>query len=88
MPRKFKLVPNDKYEKCPKCGNNQEFTAHSSQCTEDACEVWVVCKCGYDPTQDIPTWRFEDVWGGTDDGNCLVALDCWNDIIQELVSSS
>ena len=84
--RRFELKSNDKYEKCPKCGNNTKFVAHSSQCAEDACEVWIECgNCGFDPTDDgiACANRFEDVWGGTDDGNCLVALDVWNDCILE-----
>lgn len=86
MPRKIKLKSNEQIEKCPKCGNNTEFTAHSQQCAEDSCEVWVVCKCGYDPTsweEKGSLYRFEDVWGGTGNDNVLVALDVWNDILLE-----
>ena len=83
MPRRFLLNKNDQITPCPKCGNNTEFIAHSQQCAEDACEVWVVCKCGYDPTYCNELFRFESVWGGTGEGNCRVALDCWNDAISE-----
>lgn len=82
MPRKFMLNKNDQITHCPECGNNTEFVAHSQQCAEDACEVWVVCRCGYDPTFNDVSLRFEDVWGGTDEVNCRVALDCWNDAIE------
>lgn len=83
MPRHFILRENDQVTECPQCGNNREFIGYSRQCAEDACEVYVVCKCGYDPTYGHSSWRFEDVWGGTHDGNMLVALDCWNDAIAE-----
>ena len=76
------LNKNDQITQCPKCGNNTEFVTHSQQCAEDACEVWVVCKCGYDPTFNNGMFRFEDVWGGTNERKCRIALDCWNDAIE------
>lgn len=79
--RRFKIKENTKYMKCLKCGNNTEFTAHSSQCAEDQCETWVVCKCGYDPTENKTLYRYKDIWGGICNGNILIALDCWNDAI-------
>ena len=82
MPRRFILGKNEQIRPCPRCGNNIEFVAYSQQCAEDCCEVWVDCKCGYDPTFNNGMFRFEDTWGGTDKGNCLVALDCWNDAIE------
>lgn len=81
--RKVTLNKNSKVTPC-KCGNNTKFDAYSRQCGEDCCEVWVECsECGHDPTADNPLSRFEDVWGGTHNGNVLVALDCWNDAILE-----
>jgi hypothetical protein len=68
---------------CPKCGNNTEFAAHSSQVSEDCCEVWVVCSCGFDPTACDASLRYEDTWGGTSDGNVLVALECWTEAIRD-----
>ena len=81
--RKIKLMENTDYTPCPKCGNNREFTAYSAQVAEDGCDVWVVCKCGYDPTAGEIGSRYEDVWGGTDNGNVVMALECWNDAIRE-----
>ncbi|MYM92638.1 hypothetical protein [Duganella vulcania] len=74
--RRILLKPNDKIRPCPKCGQNTEFTIHSAQVAEDLCEVWAECKCGHEPDSGD---RFEDVFGGVDDGNVQVALSCWND---------
>lgn len=81
--RRFELLCGN-ITKCPKCRNNNKFKAHSSQVEEDICEVWVECdKCGFDPTAEHITYRFEDTFGGTNDRNCIIALDCWNDAIKE-----
>ena len=77
---KFKLKQNSQVESCPECGNNTEFVGHSRQVCEDNCEVWVECKCGYNPTTDSGD-RYESVMGGLDEGNLRVALSCWNDAI-------
>lgn len=63
--RKVKYKPNNVITQCPKCGNNTEFTIHSDYCAEDCCEVWAVCKCGYDPTSEEGETgnRVEDFWG-------------------------
>lgn len=79
----FSLKENTQIEKCPKCGNNTEFTAKSEYCAEDCCEVWVVCKCGYDPTAYKIGHKMEDVWGSLDKGNIYAALDIWNEEILE-----
>lgn len=79
--RKFTIKPNETIAKCPKCGNNTEFTAHSEQVCEDGCEIWVECSCGYDPTSVSYGFRLEDVWGSIDEGTILAALDIWNDVI-------
>lgn len=87
MARKIKMKEGSEVNACPKCGNDSEFTVHSSQCAEDCCEVWAVCKCGFDPTsydQLGSNYRLEDVMGGCDDDNCIAAVSCWNDAIQEL----
>lgn len=86
MGRKILLKENDQIEKCPKCGNNTVFNAHSCQTSEDSCDVWVVCKCGFDPTEDGKgaLYRHEDVWGGTSNENVLMALDVWNDLVSEM----
>lgn len=78
MARNVRFASNRMIVPCPKCGNNEEFTAYSRPIAEDCCEVWVECKCGYDPTEGDSGARFEDVWGGTTDENVAVAIDCWN----------
>lgn len=87
MPRKVKYKENSYIEPCPKCSNNTEFTIHSQQVQEDCCEIWAVCKCGYDPThyeEHGSGNRVEDVWGGTDDDNCQDAIRfAWNDTLRE-----
>lgn len=50
--RKVKYKPNEFITPCPKCGNNTEFTVYSDYCAEDCCEIWAVCKCGFDPTTE------------------------------------
>ncbi len=66
-------------EPCPKCGNDREFTAISSQCAEDLCEVWLECVCGHDPHG--PLERMESVMGELDKGSVVAAASCWNEAI-------
>lgn len=87
--RKIKIKPNDSVEKCPKCGNNTEFTIKSRQACEDSCDIWAVCKCGYDPTEHSYGCRIEDVWGTLDDGNCNAAISVtWNEMIEAKKTST
>lgn len=80
--KKFNLNENTSIDPCPKCGNNKEFTAHSQQVAEDCCDIWIVCKCGYDPSANKTGSRMEDVWGSLGKEEILCALDCtWNEII-------
>ena len=79
--REVQCYPNNRIIKCPECKNNTKFKAHSSQVSEDCCEIWVECDCGFDPTAEKTEYRYEDTWGGTDDNNVLMALTCWNDAI-------
>lgn len=82
--RKVKFKPGKSIHECPKCGNNIEFTIHSDYCAEDCCEIWAVCKCGFDPTQEDTGYRLEDVWGGVGDDNCINAIEIsWNEGIEE-----
>lgn len=66
---------------CPRCRNNTMFEAHSEQVSEDCCEVWVVCKCGFDPHSYGD--RYETPYGDTSRANVMVALSCWNDAIRD-----
>src|SRR5580692_11852502 len=82
--RKFTIKPNDIIAKCPKCGNNTEFVGHSKQDSEDSCEVWVVCMCGFDPTMGRIGHRLESIMGGIDPDLLAYALDIWSEEIQAL----
>lgn len=78
--RKVKFDYDAKVTPCPQCGNKTEFTIMSAQVVEDMCEVWAACRCG----NETPTgYRYEDVWGGCDDGNVIMAISCWNDAIRD-----
>jgi hypothetical protein len=89
--RKFKIAPDNPYLPCPKCGNKEEFYAHSQQVCEDGCEIWVSCrKCGYDPFHDYENiegctgYCVEDVWGSIEPATISMALDSWDELIQKL----
>lgn len=75
--RRVKFTENHSVVPCKKCGNKTEFTIISRQFAEDCCEVWAQCKCGYEHASQN---RFEDVWGGVNDGNVMRAIDCWNSV--------
>jgi hypothetical protein len=85
--RKVKYKPGEFIVPCPKCKNNTQFTVHSAQVCEDGCEIWAVCKCGYNPSSHENMgsgYRVEDVWGGCSDDNCQDAiLYSWNDPIED-----
>lgn len=81
----FTLNSNSEIEPCPECNNNTKFKARSRQVAEDLCDVWVTCgNCGYDPFEspdEGPMNKIESVWGEIDRGNCLMALEEWNNLI-------
>lgn len=79
--RFFRIPVNNEIHHCPKCGQNTSFTAKSDYCAEDCCEVWVECKCGFDPTAEHGLYRFEDAMGGCTKENIRMALSCWNDVV-------
>ena len=86
--RRFEIKSNTSIAKCPKCGNNTSFVAHSFQFAEDCCNVWVTCRCGYDPSATNTSHRMEDVWGSLDNDTIGTALRwCWHDVIAESVAS-
>ena len=83
--RQIKYKSNTSIAICPKCGNNTEFTIRSEQVSEDCCDIWAICKCGYDPTEGDTGNRVEDTWGGVDDGNCQLAICyAWSETIVNL----
>lgn len=81
MIRQITSIPNNRYSKCPVCGNNTEFTVHTRQLNEDCCEIWAVCICGYDPTDEATGNRYEALIGAVTNDTVAAALHCWNDAI-------
>lgn len=74
--RQVKFKEGSEISPCPKCGNKIYFIARSEQVCEDGCEVWIECKCGYNPFNSND--RLEDVWGGVDNENVMWAINEWN----------
>lgn len=83
MSRQVKFKKNETIACCPRCGNNTRFIIYLCQTAEDCCEVWAECVCGYDPTAEDTGNRLESVWGGTDDSNVHMAIDCWSNAVLE-----
>ncbi|AKJ37109.1 hypothetical protein U876_23700 [Aeromonas hydrophila NJ-35] len=83
LTRQFTLKPNSTVTACPRCGNNTAFTACSVQVVEDCCEVFIICRCSFDPTGQNTDYRFEDVMGYLNEDNIMVALRCWNCALAE-----
>lgn len=77
--RKVKFKENSDIIPCPECGNKIEFIARSEQVGEDICEVWIECKCGFNPFKGGD--GLEDIWGGVDDDNVYWAINEWNDLL-------
>lgn len=80
--KKFRVKNPETVQPCPKCGNRSEFVGQSAQVSEDSCDTWVECICGYDPTVGSYGYRFEDVWGGCNVENLTMALEVWNEMIE------
>jgi hypothetical protein len=82
--RAFNVKNVDDIEPCPKCGNRERFVGMAQQVAEDLCEVWIVCVCGYDPTEGRSGDRMEDVWGSLDGATLACALsNCWDEPLRE-----
>jgi hypothetical protein len=89
MSKQVQLRKNTSISKCPKCGNNTRFHAHSVRGGEDFCELFVVCKCGYDPSSDVWGHRVESVMGELSRFNIEQALFYgWNAAIEDLATKS
>lgn len=83
MPRKISVKNPDQMQKCPKCGNQKDFVIYGDQVSEDCCNIWATCICGFDPTEDDTGHRIEDTWGGCSDANCIDALHyTWNELLE------
>ena len=78
-----KFKENESIEKCPKCGNNTKFNIQSRQISEDCCEIWAVCSCGYDPTEFDTGERIEDTWGHINSDTAKMSIMSWNGLIIE-----
>ena len=68
--------------------NNTEFIGCSIQVVEDCCEVFVICRCNFDPTEQNTDHRYEDVMGSLDHDNLMVALSCWNRALADTAATS
>lgn len=79
--RRIRLSENNTVTRCPKCGQNRVFTLHAVQFSEDCCETFVVCVCGFEATSGSKGDRYENVWGELDEPAARVALSCWNDAL-------
>ena len=79
--RKIKLRESGHVAPCPECENDTCFTMRSRQIAEDYCNTWVECDCGFDPTEENPAERYEDVWGGCSEQNANIALSIWNELL-------
>lgn len=79
--RALLLKDGAKIRSCPNCGNRKQFNAHSQQISEDCCEVWIECQCGFDPTAERTGHRLESVMGGTGNENVYAAIQIWNDLL-------
>lgn len=77
----FKISPEAGITPCPNCGNRTEFTGCSCQVDTDSCVIWVACRCGFDPTAELPDHRYEDVMGVLDQHRLLSALSCWDNAL-------
>lgn len=82
--RAFNIKNVDNVVPCPKCGNREHFVGMAQQVAEDCCEVWIVCACGYDPTDGNSEYRMEDVWGTLDSATLACAMSCsWDEPLQQ-----
>lgn len=84
--RLFALTPNTVVTPCPRCQNNTVFIGCSLRVAENCSEVYVTCKCSYDPTEQDSDFRFEHAQGLLDDNNLAIALSCWNDAIADIAT--
>lgn len=85
MEKQIILNSNKRITKCTKCKNNTKFTAHSERAGEDFCDIWVVCKCGYDPTKEVWGHRIESVFGELTQYTMTEALIySWNAALLEI----
>lgn len=89
MKRPFRHKTGEGVEACPGCENRQQFIGLSQQVSEDCCEVWVRCVCGYDATEGRPGDRMEDVMGSLDADNLVCALEnSWNEPLRRRGAST
>jgi len=87
MIRKFSTKPNNLIPQCHNCKNNTQFVAHSERGGEDFYEIWVTCKCGFDPTENDTGNRLEDVWGDLTDDKIRVSIQIYSDLINEKLTT-
>lgn len=76
------LQPNSIVKPCKKCGNNTKFTFCSTKITNAYYQLYLVCQCGYDPTEYNHQARGEDVPDDIASDRLTVALWYWNRAIE------
>lgn len=63
---------------CPRCENARHFTVVTSRITDDDGLAFLVCECGYDPTQDMEVVRRKVPWAASDAEKATEAAVSWN----------
>jgi hypothetical protein len=74
----YEIINKSRLKSCPECGTNANLVLLSERSSEETVDVWIACKCGYDPTSDNPGNRIETVMGVNEMFAYYAALD-WND---------
>ncbi|MFJ7794480.1 hypothetical protein [Pseudomonas sp. NPDC096950] len=75
-----KLVKSDlqgKVVACPICRNDQLFIVTTAPMTAEQCEVFLVCKCGYDPTFGMEVVRNRISLTASDEEKTVGAVESW-----------
>lgn len=64
---------------CPKCGKREGLRFKSERAAEDTVDVWVLCGCGFDPTEENPGERVETI-SGINELFAAYAASSWNEL--------
>lgn len=76
------LKPSSVLKPCQQCGNNTKFFFYSIQMPEARYQLYLVCQCGYDPTEYNNSARGEDVPDDNFEDRLTVAMWYWNRAIE------
>lgn len=80
--RQVTMPVNSVVKPCLHCGNNTSFIFCSTQITNFRYKLYLVCQCGYDPTEYNHSGRGEDVPSDNIEGRLIVAMWYWNRAIE------